>query len=216
MAAESNPTAVARRAMLHGAGVGGALALLSGLREAHAADAGSFPAHPKWKLVFVNHVTTNPFFVPTQYGIQDACALLDCDLPVDRLGQRGRGRDGERDERGDRRQGRRHRGADRRSARLRRTDAARARCRHSGVLPTTPTRPPAAPTSGSPISARTSTSPAIRWASASSAWSIPAWSGCSSPRPASSTSSRGWMARSPRSRSPARRSTHRRSPPARR
>ena len=25
-------------------------------------------SHPKWKFVFVNHVTTNPFFVPTQYG----------------------------------------------------------------------------------------------------------------------------------------------------
>jgi simple sugar transport system substrate-binding protein len=28
--------------------------------------------------VFVNHVTTNSFFVPTQYGIQDACKLLGC------------------------------------------------------------------------------------------------------------------------------------------
>src|ERR1700716_4060816 len=40
---------------------------------------GNFPSHNKWKFVFVNHVTTNPFFVPTQYGIQDACALLGCD-----------------------------------------------------------------------------------------------------------------------------------------
>ncbi len=40
---------------------------------------GSFPSHPRWKFTFVNHVTTNPFFVPTQYGIQDACALLGCD-----------------------------------------------------------------------------------------------------------------------------------------
>jgi simple sugar transport system substrate-binding protein len=68
-----------RRAMLHGASLGGAVALLGGVREAHAADAGPFPSHPRWKLVFVNHVTTNPFFVPTQYGIQDVCALLDCD-----------------------------------------------------------------------------------------------------------------------------------------
>jgi simple sugar transport system substrate-binding protein len=72
-------TGVARRAMLHGASLGGALALLAGAREARAADAGPFPSHPRWKLVFVNHVTTNPFFVPTQYGLQDACALLDCD-----------------------------------------------------------------------------------------------------------------------------------------
>ena len=32
----------------------------------------------EWKFVFVNHVTTNPFFVPTQYGIADACAMLGC------------------------------------------------------------------------------------------------------------------------------------------
>jgi simple sugar transport system substrate-binding protein len=39
---------------------------------------GNFPSHPKWHFVFVNHVTTNQFFVPTIYGIQDACALLGC------------------------------------------------------------------------------------------------------------------------------------------
>jgi len=38
--------------------------------------AGNFPKTPKYKFVFVNHVTTNPFFVPTQYGIEDASALL--------------------------------------------------------------------------------------------------------------------------------------------
>jgi simple sugar transport system substrate-binding protein len=67
----------ARRAILLGAG--GAAALLGAARQAAAEAAGPFPTHPKWKLVFVNHVTTNPFFVPTQYGIQDACALLGCD-----------------------------------------------------------------------------------------------------------------------------------------
>ena len=35
-------------------------------------------SHPNWKFVFVNHVTTNPFFVPTIYGAQDACSLLGC------------------------------------------------------------------------------------------------------------------------------------------
>ena len=35
-------------------------------------------SHPKWKFAFVNHVTTNPFFVPTIYGAQDACSLLGC------------------------------------------------------------------------------------------------------------------------------------------
>jgi simple sugar transport system substrate-binding protein len=39
---------------------------------------GNFPSHRKWNFVFVNHVTTNPFFVPTIYGIQDACALVNC------------------------------------------------------------------------------------------------------------------------------------------
>ncbi len=31
-----------------------------------------------YKIVFVNHVTTNPFFTPTIYGIQDACAWTGC------------------------------------------------------------------------------------------------------------------------------------------
>jgi simple sugar transport system substrate-binding protein len=30
------------------------------------------------KFVLVNHVTTNPFFVPTKYGAEDACKLLGC------------------------------------------------------------------------------------------------------------------------------------------
>ena len=48
--------------------------------SAAAAGAGDFPETPKWKFVFVNHVTTNPFFTPTQYGAQDACALLNCEF----------------------------------------------------------------------------------------------------------------------------------------
>lgn len=75
----SDPSGVARRTVLHGASIGSALGLLTGMRAAHAATGEPFPSHPNWKLVFVNHVTTNPFFVPTQYGIQDACGLLGCD-----------------------------------------------------------------------------------------------------------------------------------------
>ena len=68
-----------RRAMMHGLGVGSAAAILAATaRTARAAGTGPFPEHPKWRFVFVNHVTTNSFFVPTQYGIQDACALLGC------------------------------------------------------------------------------------------------------------------------------------------
>jgi simple sugar transport system substrate-binding protein len=71
---------LARRAMLHGAGAGlGAAALAFASDTAQAAEGNPFPPHPKWRLVFVNHVTTNPFFVPTQYGLQDACALLGCE-----------------------------------------------------------------------------------------------------------------------------------------
>ncbi len=40
--------------------------------------AGDFPETPKYRFTFVNHVTTNPFFVPTQYGASDACSLLKC------------------------------------------------------------------------------------------------------------------------------------------
>lgn len=37
---------------------------------------GTLPSHPKWKFVVICHVTTNPFFVPTQYGMADADALF--------------------------------------------------------------------------------------------------------------------------------------------
>jgi simple sugar transport system substrate-binding protein len=47
-------------------------------KSAQAASGGAFPAHKRWKLVFVNHVTTNPFFVATQYGIADACSYFGC------------------------------------------------------------------------------------------------------------------------------------------
>jgi simple sugar transport system substrate-binding protein len=41
-------------------------------------DGNPFAAHPAYHFPFVNHVTTNPFFVPTRYGAQDACTLLGC------------------------------------------------------------------------------------------------------------------------------------------
>jgi simple sugar transport system substrate-binding protein len=79
MSQEHDQDRLARRTVMRGASLGGGLALLGAARAAQAAESGPFPAHPRWKLVFVNHVTTNPFFVPTQYGLKDACALLDCD-----------------------------------------------------------------------------------------------------------------------------------------
>jgi simple sugar transport system substrate-binding protein len=37
---------------------------------------GNFPDTPEYNFVFVNHVTTNPFFTATRYGIEDAQALV--------------------------------------------------------------------------------------------------------------------------------------------
>ncbi len=47
-----------------------------------AAVAGNFPKTPSWKFYFVNHVTTNAFFTPTQYALSDAAALLGLPTPV--------------------------------------------------------------------------------------------------------------------------------------
>jgi simple sugar transport system substrate-binding protein len=40
---------------------------------------GVFGEQEKLNFTFVNHVTTNPFFVPTRYGAEDACKLFGCD-----------------------------------------------------------------------------------------------------------------------------------------
>jgi simple sugar transport system substrate-binding protein len=74
-----------RREFLAAGALASAGLLLSGCRQEAAQQAnqgggggsgGNFPDTPEWNFVFVNHVTTNPFFVPTQYGIEDAQALL--------------------------------------------------------------------------------------------------------------------------------------------
>jgi simple sugar transport system substrate-binding protein len=73
--------ALPRRAVMRGVAAGPlAAALIAAGGAARASDdSAPFPPHPRWKFVFVNHVTSNPFFVPCQYGIHDACALLGCD-----------------------------------------------------------------------------------------------------------------------------------------
>jgi len=76
-----------RRQFLAAGALASAGLLLSGCRQEAAQQAsqggsgsggsgGIFPDTPEYNFVFVNHVTTNPFFVPTQYGIEDAQALL--------------------------------------------------------------------------------------------------------------------------------------------
>jgi simple sugar transport system substrate-binding protein len=82
---------ITRRRLLGGVGLTSASLAASALlaactnnddksSDAAAAGAGDFPSTPKWKFVFINHVTTNPFFTPTQYGAQDACSLLNCEF----------------------------------------------------------------------------------------------------------------------------------------
>ncbi|MDP9256707.1 MAG: sugar ABC transporter substrate-binding protein [Actinomycetota bacterium] len=36
--------------------------------------------HPRWRFVFINHATTNPFFVPARYGIDDAASIFGVDF----------------------------------------------------------------------------------------------------------------------------------------
>jgi simple sugar transport system substrate-binding protein len=79
-----------RRRLLEGAGLvsasAAAAALLSACgssasKASASAVAGNFPKTPKWQFWFVNHVTTNTFFAPTQYGFADAAALFGLPTP---------------------------------------------------------------------------------------------------------------------------------------
>ncbi|HYB23508.1 MAG TPA: sugar ABC transporter substrate-binding protein [Solirubrobacteraceae bacterium] len=70
-----------RRTALTGAAAASVSTILSACGAAAAPSSGAksiFASSTEFKFTFVNHVTTNPFFVPTQYGIQDACKLLGC------------------------------------------------------------------------------------------------------------------------------------------
>jgi simple sugar transport system substrate-binding protein len=70
-----------RRTALTGAAVGGVSSLLAACGSSASSSSGSssvFGSHPEYKFVIVNHVTTNSFFVPTQYGAADASKLLGC------------------------------------------------------------------------------------------------------------------------------------------
>ncbi len=88
-----------RRRLLEGAGLFSATAAASALIAACSssssssagtagasgvakAAAGNFPSDtPKWQFTFVNHVTDNSFFTPTQYGFADAAAILGIPTP---------------------------------------------------------------------------------------------------------------------------------------
>jgi simple sugar transport system substrate-binding protein len=83
-----------RRRLIKGTGLVSATAAASALlaacgtsssnaaaKSGAKALAGNFPSTPAWQFYFVNHVTTNTFFVPTQYGFADAAALLHLPTP---------------------------------------------------------------------------------------------------------------------------------------
>src|SRR3954453_24060028 len=84
--------AMSRRAALTGGAAGIASAMLAACGSSKpdsakatatataAQEGGSsiFAVSKKLKFVLVNHVTTNPFFVPTKYGAEEACKLLGC------------------------------------------------------------------------------------------------------------------------------------------
>ncbi|MBV8954043.1 MAG: sugar ABC transporter substrate-binding protein [Solirubrobacterales bacterium] len=80
---------VTRRTALSGGAAGVAAAILeacgsSSKSTSSASAAGSsgaasvFGSSQAYKFTMVNHVTTNPFFTPTQNGASDACKLLGC------------------------------------------------------------------------------------------------------------------------------------------
>jgi len=89
-APERHPLAAfSRRAALTGGAAGMAAFLLdacgggskSSTAQTTTSSGGAssiFKSSGKPHFVFVNHVTTNPFFVPTKYGAEDACKLLGC------------------------------------------------------------------------------------------------------------------------------------------
>src|SRR4051812_32049507 len=87
MTAETGSTS--RRTALKYLGMGGGtvaasalLAACTGVQEAqNGGKSGPFPSTPPWRFVFVNHVTTNSFFVPTRTGLADAASLLGIPEP---------------------------------------------------------------------------------------------------------------------------------------
>ena len=89
MMIDSQASGTSRRAALRFLGAGGGTLAAGALLSACGGSgggakpqaAGSFPGTPPWRFVFINHVTTNSFFVPTRSGLADAAALLGLPPP---------------------------------------------------------------------------------------------------------------------------------------
>ncbi|MDQ0382254.1 substrate-binding domain-containing protein [Amycolatopsis thermophila] len=78
-----------RRALKYFGAGGGAvaasalLAACQGVRDEPGSGpaGGAFGSTPAWRFVFVNHVTTNSFFVPTRTGLADAAKMVGIPEP---------------------------------------------------------------------------------------------------------------------------------------
>lgn len=68
--------ALDRAMLLRLAAAGAAAAALPSEARAAGSALRFLQPHPRWRLVFVNHALTNPFFVPAKNGSQDAAGLL--------------------------------------------------------------------------------------------------------------------------------------------
>jgi len=71
----SRPAAPAGATMTETVTAPGAMTTVSAAAPA-GLQFGTVPAHPVWNFTVICHVTTNPFFVPTQYGMADADAAF--------------------------------------------------------------------------------------------------------------------------------------------
>jgi simple sugar transport system substrate-binding protein len=81
-----------RRTLLTGTGLvsasAAAAALLTACESSSSttaaaakSTAGNFPSTPAWQFWFVSPAYSHPFYVPVQYGLQDAAALLHIPVP---------------------------------------------------------------------------------------------------------------------------------------
>jgi simple sugar transport system substrate-binding protein len=90
---KSETGTTSRRAALKYLGLGGGAVAASAVLSActsvqegqdgggDGGSSGVFPDTPDWRFVFVNHVTTNSFFVPTITGLEDAAKLVGVPKP---------------------------------------------------------------------------------------------------------------------------------------
>jgi simple sugar transport system substrate-binding protein len=76
--AEADASIIRRNLLKLGAlaGAGSLLPLISSAAMAAESGVGLFPKTPQWKFAFINPNTTDQFFQPSQYAIEDACKIF--------------------------------------------------------------------------------------------------------------------------------------------